>query len=250
MSPVGPLVSIIMPAYNSENFIIRAISSVISQTYPHWELIIIDDASSDNTVSLVSNINDIRIKLIKLDKNTGSPSGPRNVGLDIAKGDYIAFLDSDDVWYKDKLYYQVNYMKDNKVDFTCTGYDLIKNNEIISTYSPPSFVGYNNLLLNNSVGCLTAMINKSILNDIRFPVCGHEDYALWLKLLRENNCSVYGIKKKLAGYSLLENSVSSNKFKMISFFWNIYRVEEKLSIFQSLYCCLRYFINVMWFKYK
>ncbi|WP_415668872.1 glycosyltransferase family 2 protein, partial [Vibrio rarus] len=236
-------------SYNSATTIDKSIESVLSQSYANWELIIIDDYSTDNTVELVNTFSDKRIKCIELDVNSGSPAKPRNIGIDHAKGDYIAFLDSDDIWCNNKLETQINLMVQNDISFTCSGYRLVKSGIVISSYVPPKEVTYKDLLTNNSVGCLTAMVRKDLLGDLRFPICGHEDFALWLKLVKKSKI-IYGMQQNLADYNLIEGSVSSSKFKLIPFFWNIYRNEEKLSISLSLYYCIGYLINVILFKYK
>lgn len=243
------LVSIIMPAYNSEHYILNAIKSVMEQSYENWELIIIDDHSSDSTLSVISKIEDNRLVIIPLNENSGSPSYPRNVGLTHANGEFIAFLDADDIWYNNKLQTQVNYMEINNVDFTCSGYDLIENGTIISDYIPPLLVDYKRLLKMNTVGCLTAMCRHDLLSNLEFPHCGHEDYALWLKILK-NVKEVHGINEKLARYTVMKNSVSSNKFKVFLFYWNIYRNEEGFSISKTMYSCFVCFLNVLRFKLR
>tara|TARA_R110000851_G_scaffold303218_2_gene460760 strand:+ start:4181 stop:4891 length:711 start_codon:yes stop_codon:yes gene_type:complete len=236
-----------MPSFNASLYISDAIESVIHQNYSNWELLIVDDNSTDSTRSLVSGFLDERIKLIRLKKNSGSPSKPRNIGLSYAKGDYIAFLDSDDLWLSNKLSVQLRFMQREKCLFSCSPYQLFGMKSAL--YVPPEEVTYDELLINNSIGCLTAIVHKSLLRELEFPECGHEDFSLWLQVLRSyGSCKSVGVV--LAKYRVVSNSVSSNKFKVIPFFWHIYRKEEKLGISKSLYYCFRYFINVLWFKYK
>lgn len=244
------LVSIIMPSYNSSSTILRSIESILTQSYQKWELLVVDDCSDDNTVQIIEAISDPRIKCYSLHSNSGSPAKPRNFALDVASGDYIAFLDSDDCWRSDKLAKQIFFMEENNLEFTCTAYDIINVNGMnISSYCPPRKVTYEQLLTNNSIGCLTAVVRKDLIGDYKFPVCGHEDFALWLKLVKKSKL-VYGLTEKLASYRKLENSVSSNKSKLIAFYWNIYRNEEGFGVIKSLYLCSKYFVNVVWFKYK
>ncbi|MCW3173489.1 glycosyltransferase family 2 protein [Shewanella subflava] len=239
-----------MPAYNSEDTILDSIKSVCEQTYVNWELIVVDDKSSDKTLEVVSNFKDSRIKTISFSKNTGSPAIPRNIGIEQSKGEYLAFLDSDDIWYSKKLEIQIEFMVSSGSLFSCTGYDIANSDLVpISSYTPPAKVSYRQLLLNNSVGCLTAVVHRRLVADMRFPVCGHEDFSFWLKLIKESK-SVEGLPQKLACYRLMKGSVSSNKKKLVGYFWNIYRNEEALSRTVSLYYCIRYLINVLWFKYK
>lgn len=244
-----PVVSIIMPSFNSQKSILNSIGSVINQTYNNWELIIVDDCSTDDTVKLITQIDDARIRVIKLLENSGSPATPRNVGIDISIGEYIAFLDSDDRWRENKLEVQIQEMLKYNSQFSCSGYSLLRNNVPIKRFMPPIKSDYKMLLSNNTVGCLTAILDKKLLDGIRFPKCGHEDYAMWLKILKKNNY-VLGVQYDLAEYNLLPGSVSSSKIKMIPFFWNIYRNQEGFSYMLSLYFCLKYLINVIFFKYK
>lgn len=243
----SPLVSIIMPSFNAGLYIKSAIESILHQDYSNWELLVVDDNSTDCTKDLVLNFMDKRIKLISLQENSGSPSKPRNIGLSHAKGDYIAFLDSDDLWFSNKLSTQIEFMLREDCLFSCSSYQLfgLKN----GLYEPPREVTYNDLLKNNSIGCLTAIIHKSLLFGLKFPKCGHEDFSLWLKVLKVyGSCKSVGVV--LAKYRVVGNSVSSNKYRVIHFFWHIYRNEEKFSVLKSLYYCFRYLVNVLWFKYK
>ncbi|ELJ8549488.1 glycosyltransferase [Vibrio cholerae] len=246
------LVSIIMPAYNSSRFIKDSIESVLSQSYSNWELLVVDDCSTDDTALIVKwhEKKDKRVKYIKMEANTGSPSGPRNKGLEEARGEYIAFLDSDDLWKFQKLEKQIDFMVNNNYEFICSSYEIIsEEGEKIGTYKPSESVDYEMMLKNNSVGCLTAVVKRSLIEGYSFPRCGHEDYALWLKLVKKTY-KIYACCETLAAYRKVSNSVSSNKMKVFKFFWHIYRYEENLSILKTLYLCSRYFVNVLWFKYS
>ncbi|HAS6938352.1 TPA: glycosyltransferase [Vibrio vulnificus] len=242
-----PLVSIIMPCYNAEKYLIESISSVIEQSLTSWELLVVDDKSTDSSRDIILGFNDERIKLLELDNNTGSPSGPRNVGLKHARGQFVAFLDSDDLWLKDKLKEQIDFMMSNDISFSCTGYFLFGDRE--AKYIPPHVVDYSSLLSNNSIGCLTAVIRKSVIQSMSFPNVGHEDYALWLQILRAGY-TCHALQKPLARYRVVQGSVSSNKLSVVPFFWNIYRTQEGYSVYKSFYFCLKYLINVVFLKYK
>lgn len=246
------LISIITPCFNASQTISATIESVIKQSYSFWELIIVDDCSTDSTeVEVAPYLEDKRIKYYRLDTNSGSPAEPRNKGLEIATGQYIAFLDADDTWNKNKLSTQVNYIQ-NYPDFKifCSAYDLLDLSRVkLATYTPPQVATYSSLLKNNSIGCLSAIVNSDVIGDTRFPKCGHEDFAFWLKLTKQGY-NVFGIQESLANYTVMENSVSSDKKKLVGFFWNIYRNEEGFSVIKSLYLCAVYLINVLWFKYK
>lgn len=246
------LISIITPSFNASKTIGKTIESVLKQEYELWELIIIDDCSTDSTSEIVAPyLEDKRIKYYKLDANSGSPAEPRNKGLDIATGRYIAFLDADDTWSKNKLSTQLSYIK-NHPDFKmfCSAYTLVDSSGVtLATYTPPRVATYSSLLKNNSIGCLSAIVSGDIIGETRFPKCGHEDFAFWLKLTKKGY-NVFGIQDALANYTVMENSVSSNKRKLVGFFWNIYRNEEGFGVVKSLYLCAIYLINVLWFKYK
>lgn len=247
-----PLVSVIMPAYNASHYIRESIESVLIQSYTNWELIVADDCSVDGTPEIVKfySARDPRIKYVELSSNSGSPSGPRNKALALAKGEYVAFLDSDDLWNENKLLNQLTFMINNNYEFTCSSYDIISENGAkLGNYYPPEKADYSSMLQNNSVGCLTAIVKKELIDNHFFPNCGHEDYALWLTLIKKAG-AVYACKEVLASYRKVANSVSSNKIKVFKFFWHIYRHEERLDSFTSLYYCLRYFVNALWFKYS
>lgn len=247
----SPLVSIVMPCFNSGDTILESINSVISQTYSNWELLIVDDCSNDRTLEYIQSITDIRVKYFVLETNSGSPAKPRNIALNMSNGAYIAFLDSDDVWYPTKLEKQIKFMVDNDLAFSCTAYDIFDEEKDLQlcTYIPPLYSNHSDLLACNSIGCLTAVLKKSSLGQLRFPLCGHEDYALWLKLIKKTG-GVFALLEPLACYRKVQGSVSSNKLKLILFYWNIYRREENMSMIKSILCCFRYFVNVLWFKYR
>jgi teichuronic acid biosynthesis glycosyltransferase TuaG len=238
-------VSIIMPAYNAEKTISASIESVKRQTIHSWELIVIDDCSTDCTLEIIreSSLHDSRVRILSTEKNSGSPALPRNIGVKEAKYRYIAFLDADDLWEPEKLARQLNFMQDMKIALSCTSYTVIdKNSSTIGSLSPPKAATYYNLLNENTIGCSTAMYDMSILGKRYFPICGHEDYALWLIILREGHIA-YGINESLSIYRLQQNSVSSNKIKVLSFFWRIYRKQEKFSFIKSTLLCFNYAWN-------
>lgn len=245
-----PLVSVIMPSYNSEKTILDSVNSVLGQSYENWELIIVDDCSTDHTFNVIKPLlSDKRITFWSLAENSGSPAEPRNFGLDIAKGSYIAFLDSDDIWYRDKLEFQINFMIENNYVISCSPYDIInREGKKISDFFPPSCAEYKNLITNNSIGCLTLIVKADKLQSDRFPNCGHEDFALWLKLSKRLG-PIYSCGRVLAAYRRMDDSVSSNKLRVISFYWNIYRTQELFSIGKSLTLMFLVFYKVAVVKY-
>jgi len=245
------LVSIITPSYNSEKFISETIKSVLNQTYDNWEMIIVDDCSSDNSNEIIKEYSkkDGRIKLIKLEKNSG-PAVARNRAIKEAKGRYIAFLDSDDLWMPNKLEKQVEFMKKNNLAFTYSSYYLIdEENHDIGLFNAPERISYRSMLKTCSVGCLTAIYDTNVLGKIYMPnIIKRQDYGLWLKILKIVG-ETKGIKEPLAFYRIRKNSVSSNKIKAAKYQWKIYRDVENLNLFKSFY----YFIHYAYYglkKYK
>ena len=240
------LVSIIMPLYNSENFIEGSIASVVAQTYPLWELIVVDDKSTDNSPNIVESYvrKDNRIKLITLDSNMG-PTNARNRAIKEARGKYIAFLDSDDVWLPDKLQYQVSFLHENNLVLTYSAYETMDENSVyINTrYSLP-FITYKDMLKSNQIGNLTGIYDVDYFGKMYLDDIGHEDYVLWLKLLKEIQYT-RGLTQTLARYRIVSNSVSGNKLKVLKWQWYIYRKVEKLTIFQSSYYFIFYIYNAL-----
>ena len=239
------LVSIITPMYNSEKYIKEMIKSVREQSYTNWELLIIDDCSSDKSCSIVEKISSIdgRIRLIRQDANAG-PAEARNKGIQEANGRFIAFLDSDDLWHKDKLKIQIKYMIEKKAAISCTGYNMISEDGVkISEFQVPEKLVYKDLLKKNSFSCDTLVYDKNMIESpvfIKYEM--HEDYIAWLNLIKKSSLTV-GINKSLACYRLRDGSRSSNKIKGIYYIWKIYRNFEKFNIFISLYYTLNYIIN-------
>ncbi|MDR1554798.1 MAG: glycosyltransferase [Campylobacteraceae bacterium] len=233
-----------MPSYNSSKFIAQAIESVLAQTYENWEMIIVDDMSSDNSVEIIEKYLQIdkRIRLVKSQKNMG-PALTRNRAIKEATGDYIAFLDSDDVWLPNKLQVQIQFMIDNNLSFSYSAYDIIdENSNYLKSFYVRDFVNYKELLKGNIIGCLTAIYDAKKLGKIFMKNIGHEDYALWLDILKKVEYGK-GINKSLACYRIVKKSVSSNKLKVARYQWNIYRKIEKINFFKSIYYLLFYAYN-------
>ncbi|AJI47001.1 glycosyltransferase family 2 protein [Francisella philomiragia] len=241
------LVSIITPSYNSEKYISNTIESVITQTYQNWEMIIVDDCSTDSSCDIAEKYTqkDSRIKLIKLNKNSG-PAKARNRAIKEAKGRYISFLDSDDIWYHRKLEKQVYFMKENDLAVTCSSYYIVdakgKKNK---TRLVREKILYSDMLKSNHIGNLTGIYDCIKLGKIYADDVGHEDYTLWLKVVQKSK-TVNTISEPLAEYRVLNNSISSNKFKTLSWQWNIYRNILDLNVFRSSY----YFVCYVYYALK
>lgn len=243
---MNELVSIITPTHNSERYIPETIETVKNQLYTHWEHIIIDDGSTDDTVKIIYKYanTDNRIKIHVLNKNLG-PAYARNVGIDAAKGCYIAFLDSDDLWHSEKLQKQIAFMKDNKCVLSYTAYQRMREcgKLINSVIKVPKKTNYKQMLNSSVMGCLTVMYDATRLGKVKMPMVEkQEDYALWLKILR-NGYDAHGINKVLAYYRIRKKSVSSNKLKVAKYQWKIYRELEELSILRSSYHFMSYAYN-------
>ncbi|WP_368084887.1 glycosyltransferase family 2 protein [Vibrio splendidus] len=220
------LVSIVMPAYNASDYIVASIDSVIKQSYENWELIIVNDCSSDNTSDILYSIDNEKIKVINNLKNNGVALS-RNVAISHAKGQYLAFLDSDDLWLEDKLMLQVKALESNQNAISChTSYDRINSNgEFLCNVTAVEKVNFKLMLKGNFIGNLTGIIDRNkIFFDISQKKVKHEDYLMWLEILKSNDVFFsIGLKDSCAKYRVVDGSVSSNKFKSVLWHWNILR---------------------------
>ena len=231
-----PIVSVVMPAYNCELYIETAIRSVMQQTYQNWELLVIDDASTDSTFEIVERMMDLdpRIQGIKNPTNMGAAK-TRNRGLDMAKGEYVAFLDSDDCWYADKLTVQLRCVEQAGADLSYTSYAIVDGNGLPSRpiYRVPASLSFGELLKENVIGCSTVLISRKIVQNYRFATdFYHEDYCLWLNILQDGYSAV-GCPEVLVDWRLIETSRSFNKKRSAKNRWRIYRKHLKLSVFRS-----------------
>jgi teichuronic acid biosynthesis glycosyltransferase TuaG len=239
------LISVIIPTYNAEKYILETINSVKSQTYQNWEMIIVDDYSKDNTVEIIKKEakNDSRIKLIQLSQNCGAAIA-RNTAIRNAKGKYIAFLDSDDLWYPEKLEKQVAFMQENDIAFSFTSYQIINEDgtETDKIINVPKEIDYKGLLKNTIIGCLTVMLDVSKLGLVQMPnIRTRQDTALWLSILKKGY-KAYGIQEPLSKYRKVKGSISSNKLKMAKQNWRMYRDLENLNVIYASWC----FVNYAW----
>lgn len=240
------LVSIITPAYNCEKFISETIESVLAQTYNNWEMIIVNDKSNDNTENIIREYaeKDNRIRLINLTENSGAAVA-RNTAIENARGRFIAFLDSDDRWKKDKLKKQLEFMVQNKYGFTFTGYEYIKdeNNNKEKIFKVPYSLNYSQGLKNTVIGCLTVVIDKTIIGDFRMPLVRRgQDNLTWIMLL-ENGHIAYGLNENLAEYRKVAGSLSNDKKKALKRQWSNYRNVIKLPFFKCVYYYSFYVLN-------
>lgn len=239
-------VSIIMPAYNSAEFIAESIQSVIAQTYKDWELIITDDHSSDDTVNIVKSYKaqDDRIKLIELNDNDG-PAVARNKALELANHRYIAFLDSDDLWHPQKLELQLDFIRKNDYAFTFTSYqrfsrDGSTNYNVIRV---PEKISYGELLKNTIIGTLTVIIDREKVGEFEMDnIRYRQDMALWCEILKRGFYA-YGLNKVLASYRVVSKYSIVKKIRGVKGVWKVYRRIEKIGTLKSMYYFIHYATN-------
>lgn len=238
MKNKNDLVSIITPLYNGERFVSATIDSVLSQTYTHWEMIIVNDGSTDHSVEIVqSYINkDDRIKLYS-QFNAGAASA-RNNGIRRAKGRYIAMLDSDDLWDSNYLQSQIDFIQNKGAAVVCAAYRFIDENshEILSPNIPPTEILQKHMRITNRVGCLTGIFDVEKIGKHYFKEELHtlrEDYAFWLELVAKVG-AIYGNQSVIASYRVWD-SFTGNKFKLIKAQFRFYYEYQQLGLLRSVY---------------
>ncbi len=233
---MNDLVSIVMPSYNTAQYIAKSIQSVINQTYHNWELIIVDDCSTDDTDAVVADISDTRIRYLKNEKNSGAAVS-RNYALREAKGRWIAFLDSDDLWMPEKLEKQINFMEKNGYSFSYTNYEEIdvNGNKTGVHVTGPKRITKTGMFNYCWPGCLTVMYDRNVVGLIRIEdIKKTNDYAMWLKVCKRADC--YLLDECLAQYRKGRvGSVSTHSIKtMIGWHYKLYREAEKQNAVTSI----------------
>lgn len=232
------LVSIITPAYNAEKYISQTIDAVLRQTYTNWEMIIVDDCSSDNTAVVVTSYADSRIKYLKNEKKSGAAIS-RNRALREARGKWIAFLDSDDLWLPEKLEKQVSFMEKKGCHFSYTNYSEIdedgKSRGIL--WTGPKRIGRIRMTMFNYMGCLTVMYDREVVGLVQVAdIKKRNDYAIWVKVVKK--CPAYLLDENLATYrirssgSLMERG--QNPLRRIIFHYELWRKSEGKTIFSAI----------------
>lgn len=238
------LVSVITPMYNAEKYIAQTIESVQAQTYENWEMLIVDDVSCDAGVEIVQGymVKDPRIKYLKHEKNAGVAQA-RNTALKAAKGQYVAFLDSDDLWMTNKLEKQIRFMKEKKAVFCYSACEIMDEygKSTGKVRNVPVKQQYKDLLKGNAIPCLTVILDRSQIGNVEMPVIPHEDYAAWLNILKKG-ITAYGMDEVLAKYRVNNHSLSGNKLQAAKWTWDIYRKQQKLGVMKSCYCFVCYII--------
>jgi glycosyltransferase involved in cell wall biosynthesis len=223
----SPLISIITPLYNAESFISETIESILKQTYKNWEQIIVNDASTDNSLSKAQSFakDDERIKIEDLPENKGA-AYCRNLATSKARGSYIAFLDSDDLWQPDKLEKQLNFMQQNDCDVSFTSYRHIDENGIRMNKRIRAIpeLSYKKQHRNNYIGNLTGMYNVKTLGKIKSPdIRKRQDWAVWLEAIKRSGKPALGLQEDMSLYRVRQDSMSSNKTKLVKYNYSFYR---------------------------
>ncbi|VTT27044.1 WcaA [Klebsiella pneumoniae] len=240
-------ISIITATYNSMKFIENLAASITSQTYTNWEWLIVDDCSTDETFDYLKVLEgqDNRIKVFINETNSGA-AVTRNVALANATGEYIAFVDSDDLWLPEKLSTQLFFMQNNNYNFSFTAFSLITEDGLersvnIDLNNKKTSFTYDDMLCKRAtLGCSTVMIKRDVIQSLSMPLLRTgQDYAFWLKILKENN-SAHLLKESLTQYRIVANSISRNKYKKAARQWQIYREVEQLNLIKSAYCFVNY----------
>ncbi len=247
------LVSIVTPSYNSNRFISDTIQSVLDQTHKNWELIIVDDASKDNTCEIVNRFikNDSRIKLIKLNQNFGAGVA-RNKAIHEAKGAFIAFLDADDLWKPYKLEKQLEFMETYKLSFTFSSYDQINEKGVLlhKQVKALTVLNYRKLLRCNYVGNLTGIYSVAALGKIYMPkIRKRQDWVLWMRVI-EKSGETKGIQESLAYYRIRKDSMSANKINLIKYNYNFYRKGLNFATLKSVFYLILFLVEYFFVKSK
>ena len=243
-----PLISVITPCYNMEKFVAHTIESVRNQTYPHWEMLIVDDASTDGTADVLRTLaeQDERIKFDIKPSHVGIADS-RNQAIQMAHGHYLAFLDADDLWHPDKLERQLRFMEEKHIGFSFSSYDLVNEagQALGKTIKAHHDMSYKSYLRNTIIGCSTVMVNTDIVGPVTVPrFRTSEDTATWLNILRQGHLA-YVITQPLVSYRIRSKSASSNKLKASHDLWGVYRRHEKMPFFKALFYFGCYVFNAI-----
>jgi teichuronic acid biosynthesis glycosyltransferase TuaG len=245
------LVSVITPAYKAARFVGATIESVIAQDYPHWEMLIVDDRSPDDTGDVVARYAslDPRVKLIRQAQNGGAAHA-RNTALEASRGRFVAFLDSDDVWLPGKLSRQLSFMREMGAGLTFTAFrritdDGTRTGRLIGV---PRSLSYSSLLKNTAIVTSTVLVDKSATGPFRMTKTYYDDFVLWLELLKRGVVA-RGLPVDLLRYRVVQQSLSRNKANSAKQVWRTYRDIERLGILRSAWCFAHY-ASRAWLKYR
>ena len=237
------LVSVIMPCYNAADYIGETIESVLAQTYENWELLIVDDGSTDDSLSVIARYNDPRIRVLKTAENSGAAVA-RNVAIEAAHGRFMAFLDSDDLWHPEKLSEQLTFMQEHGCALSFTHYYFDRDGEL-SEFAPSSDTyDYKTILKHNYMACPTVIYDTERVGKVYMPTDAikREDVGCWLCILRTGEVA-HCLHKCLTTVKIHAGSVSFKKTQMIKYQWHLYRRVEHLSLLRSAYCMTHWAIK-------
>lgn len=237
--------SVIVPVYNAQKFIRQTIDSVLSQTYSEFELILVDDCSTDNSYDILCEYieKDSRVKVYKNEKNMGV-SYTRNFAVDKAQGEFVALIDSDDMWEQNKLKIQMQAISDNNADLCYTGSAFVDTHGVRSNFvfKVPQTITYKKLLKQNIMSCSSVVVRKELLK--KYPMAHdnmHEDFATWLAIAK-SGAKCIGVNQPLLIYRVNRNSKSGNKVKSMEMTYRVYKFIG-LNIFQRVYYMISYIIT-------
>ena len=246
-----PILTVILPTYNSESYVAETIESVLRQSLQGWELIVIDDNSSDGTVNVVKKFQrkDQRIRIFVQEENRG-PGCARNVGLAAATGKYIAFVDSDDVWYPEKSTKQIAAMRRCQADISYAGYERVKHGDLHGIrVQVPDRATYLGMLRRNYIACSTAIVKRSTCGMHRMPeLRRRQDHGYWLSLLRDGTRRTVGVNEPLVRYRLRSDSLSANKLIAAKYSWKLLREVESFGIPKSIWLFSGYAFEAVKFR--
>lgn len=247
------LVSIITPNYNCGCFIAQTIESVLAQTYTLWEMLIVDDCSTDNSyeIALEYAAKDSRIKVICNEKNSGAAVS-RNKALELAQGEFIAFLDSDDLWMPDKLEKQITFIRENNCDFSFTEYEHIDedNNSLHQVANVTKHLSYRKMMMHCWPGCLTVMYNQNVTGKVYAEdIKKNNDHALFLRVLKKCH-NAMGMKELLAKYRIRKGSISSKKSAIIKYYIQVIHEFENQPLVFAWFCVFTHVFAKTFLKYK
>jgi len=242
----SPIVSVIVPVYNCAPYIEETIRSVMRQTFENWIMIVIDDGSTDTTCDIVMRLiqEDDRIQLVRNPENMGTAK-TRNRGLELCTGDYVAFLDGDDIWHAEKLETQIKKIREENAGLVYTSYAIVngEGHSVRKNYVVPAYTTFSDLLKENVIGCSTVLLTRETAKNHRFiSDFYHEDYCLWLEMLK-NGYKAVGCTEVLVDWRLITNSRSFNKQNSAAKRWRIYREYLHYPRLKSVGLFLRYMIN-------
>lgn len=245
-------VSIITPAFNCKETILSTYESIKNQSFHSWEWIVVEDHSSDESFDYIKSIidDDDRVILLRTDSNSGAAAA-RNIGIKVANGRYISFLDADDLWMPNKLELQIGYMKDNNYELSCTNYQLLFSDGTTKEFElKKDIIDYKMLLKSNYLGCLTVIYDSEKIGKVFMPLdCEkREDYGAWLDITKKGIVA-HRLNQSLSIYRIGSYSVSANKFKMVKYQYRVYRKHEKFGILKSFWYVLVCSLNKLFRKY-